>query len=277
MGRLSARTCAAIGLAAVVCLLPCRAQARAFEVRLLKGTEQNGIWGTDEFQVHVSSLGVLRHVKAHGKELIWQAAALYTSPLGPGQKKPPRTVQGEGVGARGLTVKPPQRTTRVENGVRIFEFEHLVANRKVLGGRDLCRVRQKITIRPTGEIHVVYDFEWLHTLRWRGFMLLAMFQKDTCRDREYTVIAGERIYAGKLEAGPITERRLRNVAIDQLTIRSEVGPFHHVWETKTDTSFYWGGGIQLNTTPSCVPYRGTVYQGQKGRIAYRILLPVSQQ
>ena len=277
MGRLSARTCAAIGLAAVVCLLPCRAQARAFEVRLLKGTEQNGIWGTDEFQVHVSSLGVLRHVKAHGKELIWQAAALYTSPLGPGQKKPPRTVQGEGVGARGLTVKPPQRTTRVENGVRIFEFEHLVANRKVLGGRDLCRVRQKITIRPTGEIHVVYDFEWLHTLRWGNFGQLVIFDEKNSAGRSFLILTDQRPYTGVLNPGPVTKNRVRHKTFEQLTIQPEVGPVHFVWREKANCSFHWPKRPQLQFKPQAVPYRGSMYKGTKGRLDYSILLPVSLQ
>jgi len=267
----------AIWLAACLILVSAEAPGRAFRVRRIRGNRNSATWGTDEFEVTVNSLGVMRHVKVKGLELVWQAAALYTSPVPPGAKRGLRTVQGEGVGTRGLTVERPRMTTREEGGARVFEFEHYVANKKVLGGRRLCKVTQKLMIRPTGEIHVSYDFEWLHTLRWGSFMLLPMFQAKTCRDREYMILAGERVFTGRLEKGPVTQRRLRHIAFKQLTVRSDVGPFHFVWDTENKCSFHWGGGIQLSITPKSVPYRGVVYKGQKDRIAYRILLPVSQQ
>jgi len=255
------------------------AQARAFVVRQLEGNEQTGVWGTDEFRVTVNSLGLVRHVKVKGKEIIWQAAALYTSPVPRDAKEGIRTVQGEGYGNHGLSVEPPRTVTREDNGKRIFEIDHLVASKKVLSGRPLCKVHQKIIITPTGEIHVSYDCEWLETLRWRGFQMLIMFDKQNCENREYMVAAHDILRVGKLDPGPRKPgvRQIRSQPFEQLTIRPEAGPVHFVWDTKLNCSFYWGRGIQLHMTPHTVPRRLSVLKGQKARIAYRILLPVSQQ
>lgn len=258
-------------------VLPHVAVAREFEVRLLEGNEQRGVWGTKEFQVHVNDLGNLRNVKVNGKEIIWQAAALYTSPKPPGSEKGVRTVQGEGYGKRGLTVEKPEMTTRDENGKRIFEFELLVANQQVLDGRPLCRVSERVVIAPTGEIRVRHDCHWLETLRWYMFAHLLMFDKEQCAKREYLALAGDRTFAGTLEPGPTLERRIRWVTFEQLTIRTEVGPCHLVWHEEANCSFHWSKNIQLTFSPAAVPRRGFIYKGQKATISYSILLPVSQQ
>ena len=256
----------------------CVTHAREFEVRLLNGTEQNGTWGTKEFQVNVSSLGVVRHVKVCDKEVIWQAVALYTSPVPPGGAEGVRTVQGEGMGERGLSVEPPRMVTRDENGSRIFEYEILVANKKVLDGKPLCKILQKLRITPNGEIHVFYDCEWLQTLRWDGFGLLMIFNEEQCNGRDYLVMTSDQIKAGKLDPGPAAERQIRSLRITQLTVRPEMGSCHFVWDAEAQCSFYWGGKqAQLHVDPPCVPYRGSIYQGQRDKLAFRILLPVSQQ
>ena len=268
----SAATCFLV--VAALTVVSQSAFARAFEVRLLKGTEKEGVWGTDEFQVSVSSLGVVRHVTVRGKELIWQAAALYTSPVPAGAKEGVRTVQGEGIGDRGLTVTPPTMETRDDRGRRVFTFRHLVSNKKVLDGRPLCHVDQQIIITPTGEIAVSYDFEWLETIPWHGFDLLVLFQKEAIAERDFTLVFDDRILAGRLAPGkPIAESRIRE-AYDRLTIWSEVGPFHYVWDASSTCEF---SPPQLTIQPKSVVYRGKIYKGLKDRISYRILLPVVQQ
>jgi len=268
--------CALVGLALCV-----QAQARAFRVRRLDKNKkaQTGVWGTDEFQVNVNPLGCVLSVKVKGKEIVRQAARLYTSPIPPDAKKGLRTVQGEGIGNRGLTVERPKMKTRDEKGKRILEFEHLVANKKVLNGRPLCKVNQKVVITPTGEIHVSYDCEWLETVRWGGFSLLILFNRENCTDREYMVATGDVIRTGRLDQGPRKPRvrQIRRESFEQLTVRPEVGPVHFVWETKAKCSFYWGADIQLHMSPLSMPRRVPVFKGQRARIAYRILVPVSQQ
>ena len=260
-------------------LCPVASHARAFEVRLLEGSEQSGVWGTDEFQVTVNSLGLLRHVKVNGHEIIWQAAALYTFPIPPEGSEGIRTVQGEGFGERGLTVEPPKVTTRDERGRRVFELEHLVANRKVLDGRPLCRVQQQIALSPTGEIDISYDCEWLETLRWSTFQLLLMFDKENCENRGLVAAAPDLLRVGKLDPGPRSGdvRQMRNVTFEQLTLRPEVGPVHFIWEEPSECSFYWGTDIQLRIAPQNLPRRTPVLKGRKERMSYRILLPVSQE
>ena len=187
-------------------------------------------------------------------------------------------MQGEGYGKRGLTLDPPKVKTYEENGKRIFEYEHILGAKEIHGGRPLCKVRERLVITPTGEIHVVYDCEWLESLRWQTFSHLIIFNKKNCRDREYLVRVEDRFFTGKLEKGAATERRIRNLAFDQLTVRAEAGPVHFVWDEKAQCSFHWGGGISLSIAPKNWSYHHrTIYKGQKERIAYRILLPVSQQ
>ena len=257
--------------------LAATALARDFEVRLLSGKPESGVWGTAEFQVTVDAAGCVRHVSVRGQEFMSQAAVLYTSPVPPGGTAGVRTVQGEGYGDRGLSLGPPTMTTRDRNGTREFEFEHVVASRKVLDGAPLCRVRQSVAISPLGEDAVVYECEWLRTLRWDGFSLLLLFREETCRDREFVVYSETQPATGRLEKGPATERQLRNRAFTQLTVRPEVGPLHLVWATASECSFHWGDSLQLHIGPKAVPYRGTTYAGQKDRIAYRLLLPVPLQ
>jgi hypothetical protein len=271
------RAAFAAALAACLALAAFEAHGRAFEVRLLKGKEADGVWGTDEFEVSVSPSGVVRHVKVRGVELVWQAVALYTQPVPPGASEGERTVQGETPGKSGLSLAPPTWTTRDENGMRVFEYEHLVANTKVLDGKPLCRMRQRLAIHPTGVIETACDIEWLETVRWHLFSMLAVLNEKTCRNREYVALVGDRVFSGRLEAGPETERRMRDVNLSQLTVWSEVGPFHFVWDAPVRGSFHWGGGIQSYFGPASAPYRSFIYKGQKDRIAYRVLLPVSQQ
>ncbi|NOZ20024.1 MAG: hypothetical protein GXP25_02940 [Planctomycetes bacterium] len=265
-------------VAALFLLCPHDVWARDFEVRLLKGTEKNGVWGTEEFQVSVNWAGTVRHVVVHGKELIWQAASLYTYPVPPDGGPAPRTVQGESGLDRGLSVAPPERECRDDNGKRVFLFRCKVSNRKVLDGKPLCDVRQRIVITPTGEIHVRYDFEWIETIRWNSFSLLIFPGKETVPNRDYVILVGDRVLSGKLTLGKAApgQKRIR-AQMDQFTVWSEVGPFHFVWQSKTNCSLTWQRQVQLSMTPPAVPRRDFVYKGQKDHIAYTILLPVSQQ
>lgn len=257
-----------------LCLVPAVGLGRAWEVRLTKGTTQDGVWGTDEFQVAVSSLGVVRHVSLGGKELVWQAAALYTSPVPPGASEGLRTVQGEGIGDRGLTVVAPEVQCHEDHGRRVFDFRHLVANKKVLDGAPLCEVRQQVVLTPGGEISVSYDCQWLQTLRWNGFNLLVLFDKEALAGRDYLLLIGDRVVTGQLRPGqPIADSRIRD-SFARLTIWSGVGPFHYAWEGRATCELT---PPQLTIAPASVPYRGMVYKGVKDRMAYRILLPAAQQ
>ena len=261
----------------VLCAHAETACARAFEVRLLSGSEQDGVWGTDEYAVRVNSYGAIRGLKVAGREVVW-LAALYTSPLVPGGKKGLRVVQGEGVGERGLSIKPPSRETWDRGGVRVFRFRHELAKPAIAGGRALCQVAQTIALTPTGEISVVYDLEWVHTCRWSGFGVLMFFTADTVRGCEYMGLRDDRVFAGKLLPRPSDplSARLRE-PLDQLTLRTPVGPVHLVWDSLPALHFTWAKGIQLSIRPARAPYRGTIDKGTTDRIAYRILLPVSQQ
>jgi len=263
-------------LLATACLLflSTVAFARAFEVRLLKGTEKDGIWGTDEYQVAVSWLGSMRNVTVGGKKLLYQAAALYTGPVPPGAQQGLRTVQGEGFGERGLTVQPPEMGCHDDHGRRVFTFRHLVANKKVLEGRPLCRVDQQIVLAPAGEISVRYDCQWLETIRWDGFSLLLFFEKEAIQGRDFLLVIDDRLVTGQLAAGqPIAERRIRE-SFTRLTVWSEVGPLHLVWDAPANCEL---SPPQLSIQPAAVPYRAVIYKGTKDTIQYRILLPVSQQ
>jgi len=250
---------------------------REYEVRLLEGTERRGVWGTTEFRVSVNELGVLRHVTVRGDVVLKQAAALYTSPIPPGEKSGIRTVQGEGFGARGLTVQEPSMQTRSERGRQIFEFRHAVANQAVFDGKTLCEVEQRIVISPTGSIEVHYAFDWRETLSWQTFMLLLLFNEETCRDCEYLVLTEGKNLVGALEPGPVLERRIRSLPFEQLTVRPACGPVHFVWDNTTTCSLHWAKSIQLSIRPRSLGHQRRIYQGQNDRVEYRILLPVSQQ
>lgn len=259
---------------ACVLVLPAAAFARAFEVRLLKGTEKDAVWGTDEYQVAVSWLGTMRNVTVGGKKLLNQAAALYTSPVPPGAEQGLRTVQGEGFGQRGLTVQPPEMKCHDDHGRRVFSFRLLVANKKVIEGRPLCRVDQQIVLAPSGEIAVRYDCQWLETIRWDGFGLLLFFEKEAVEGRDFLLVIDDRVVTGQLAAGrPIAERRIRE-PFTRLTAWSEVGPLHLVWGAPANCEL---SPPQLSIQPAAVPYRAVLYKGTKDTIQYRILLPVSQQ
>jgi|ETNmetMinimDraft_26_1059896.scaffolds.fasta_scaffold01154_7 hypothetical protein len=253
-------------------------EAREFEVRLLKGDGKNGIWGTKEFSMHVSALGVIRYLQVNGKELIWQAAALYTRPVAPGAEQGLRTVQGEGFGKRGLTMAAPLRKTESQHGKRIFEFTHQIAKPQILEGRTLCEVKQRIVITPTGEIDVTYDCHWLETIRWHGFDILIIFNKESVNRRRCIVYAKDSVHDHVLELdqGSAIKNRIRD-ELKQLCIWSAEGPIHLLWQERASSRFSWYKGAETYFRPPAVPYRGIVYKGQRSRIAYRILLPVSQQ
>jgi len=256
---------------------PSGAHGRAFEVRLLKGDEQNGVWGTDEFQVAVNKFGVLEHVIVRDKELVRHAARLYAFPVPPGGGPAPRTVQGEG-GTRALSVEPPTMETHDEKGTRVFVWRCRISRKDIFDGKPLCDVVERVRITPTGEIYVSYDFEWLETMRWKSFNLLIFPDKETVPGRDYLVFAGERLLTGKLTLGAAApgQKRIRE-AMDQLTVWTEVGPLHFCWDSETKCSLTWQKYVQLSMTPPAVPRKDPVYRGQKDRISYRILLPVSQQ
>jgi hypothetical protein len=253
------------------------ASAREFEVRLLKGKPESGVWGTSEFSVEINRAGVLRHVKLGDREIVWQAAALYTRPYTSGMKRAPRTVQGEGFGKRGLTLEPPKMTIREERGRRIFELEHIIANKQVYDGSPLCKADQKVVIAPNGEIHVTYDFEWLRTVRWSIFSHLVRFDTDACRNREYLILIDGRPHTGVLKPGPVAECRIRHKPFDRLTVYTEPGPIHFVWPREASCTFQWSKTIGLHIGPAHVSRRGYIYKGLKDTIAYSILLPVPQQ
>lgn len=251
---------------------------RDFEVKLLSGSERDGVWGTSEYQVRVNSQGVMRYLKVRGRELLFQAAALYTSPCPPGDTKGIRTVQGEGVGDRGLGVKPPSVERGTNRGMRTFRFCHEIAKPAIFDGETLCNVQQTITLTPTGEISVVYDCEWTHTCRWVNFGILILYNTKEVADCEYMGLRGDRVFTGRLSlnASNPLEARLRE-PLEQLTVRSPEGPVHVLWDPLPSLTFSWSKSIQLWVRPSVVPYRGTIHKGTRGRIAYRILLPVSQE
>ncbi len=251
--------------------------ARAFEVKLLGGTERDGVWGTSEYQVRVTRFGSMRSLKVHGREIMSHAGALYTSPIS-SSGKPVRTVQGEGIGARGLTIEEPERETYDRRGTRVFRFRHKVAKPNVLDGQTLCLVDQTLTLTPTGEISVVYDCAWVRTCRWNGFGVLMFFTPETVSDCPFMGLRGDRIFTGrlKLDTVSVSDARLRE-PLEQLTIRTRVGPVHIVWDAPLPTTFSWRKHVQLQTRPREISWRGRILRGVKGRIAYRILLPVSQQ
>lgn len=246
---------------------------RDFCVRLLDGSEDAGVWGTSEFQVAVSQSGGMRHLSVRGRELVWQAASLYTFPIPPGADKGIRTVQGEaGWG----------KTTRLlcadRKGVRTFRFRHILAKHTIHNGQVLCEIDQTIVLDPTGEVSVQYDCLWTRTCRWRSFGVLMFFSLDTMRGCRYMGLQGDSVFTGVLDAhvtSPVGAR-LR-AALDQLTIWSPEGPVHVLWRSPPRLSLDWLEHIQLSIQCARVPYRGTIYKGSRDTIAYRILLPVSQQ
>ena len=177
-------------------------------------------------------------------------------------------------GERGLTVQPPEMDCRDDQGRRVFTFHHLVANKKVLEGRPLCRVDQQIVLAPSGEISVRYDCQWLESIRWDGFSLLLFFEKEAIAGRDFLLSIDDRLVTGQLAAGrPIAESRIRE-PFTRLTVWSEAGPLHFAWDRPATCEL---SPPQLSIQPAAVPYRAVLYKGTKDRIEYRILLPVSQQ
>lgn len=256
------------------------AWGRAFEVRLLKGDERNGVWGTDEYSVRIGALGNLNQLTVGGQEIA-SVIALYTSPvpLEAAEGAGVRTVQGEGVGDRGLTCQPPEMTGSEQDGRRRFEFHHLVANKQVKDGAPLCDVKQTVELTPTGEIELVYDCEWLESIRWGGFSLMAYFKKESCENREFLVHGPDLLKTGVLDPGPRggDQRQIRFQQFEQVTIRTEPGPVHFVWREPAECALHWGSDIGLAVGPLDPPRRLPMLKGRKARLAYRILLPVSQQ
>ena len=270
MTRMIAVLCLAGSLAGAV-------HAREFEVRLLEGTVQNGVWGTAEFAVRVHESGLLGSVRVRGHELIRQAGRFHTSPVPPNSDSGAHAGTTPGHGSRGSTPAKPGTVTRDERGKRVFEFTYQVTSPEVLDRTPLCRVTQTVTITPNGEIHVVYDCEWVHTVRWHVFRVLLTFNEVACQNHDYLILTGERGQAGTLEPGPPTERRFGRRHFEQLSVSSDAGRFHIVWRDDTVSSFHWSKMVHLITRPPNVGRRHFVYRGHKARIAYSILLPVSQQ
>ena len=254
-------------LAVSVCL------GRDFEVKLISGSDEAGVWGTTEYEVAVNKAGVMRYLKVRGHELVWQAAALYTSPIPAGSEKGIRTVQGEGGWGK---------TTRLlcadRKGVRTFRFRHILAKPAILKGQVFCEIDQTIVLTPTGEVSVQYDCLWPRTCRWRSFGVLMFFSLDTMRGCRYMGLRGEQVFTGLLKAAGSSPSaaRLRE-PLDQLTIWSPEGPVHLIWHSPPKLSFGWLKHIQLHVRCPRAPYRGTIYKGTSDTIAYRVLLPVSQQ
>lgn len=251
--------------------------ARDFEVRLLKGDLRSGCWGTSEFQCWVNSLGAVRNVSVRGTQIARQAAALYVRPCPPDTEQGVRAVQGERIGLKGLTLQVPEMQTHDERGTRVFEFRHRIANRAVLSGRPLCDARQKVVITPAGEIHIDYDFEWLVTLRWQMFEQQILYENSAVAGRQYLGLTSGRVYAGTLDPGPAAQQRIRNALFERLTVRPAVGPVHLVWRAKARANLYWSSQVRLTFRPGVVGRNGYIYRGLRDRIAYSILLPVSQQ
>ena len=269
--------CAA--LTAAIWLTPAPpAQGRAFEVLLLKGTEQNGVWGTDEFSIAVTCQSVVRQVKVRGQLLVWQAVAHCTSPVPPGAKEGVRTVQGEPPGKTELAMSLPKMSVRSDRGSRIFLLEHHLANPKVLGGETLCDVTQRIVVTPTGGIETSYDCHWLESLRWDNFAVLAIYDLDAVKNRNASIHTADRTHTLQLLPGkgePASKRIFGQ--FEKLTIWSALGPFHFTWKGPAQCTFRWGNSVQLHIGPPTVTRRKVIYKGQRDRFAHRILLPVSQQ
>jgi len=246
--------------------------ARETEVRLLDGSEQNGTWGTDAFQIHVHQSGRLGSVKVGSLELIQQAGGFHASPVIPNSDKSARCV-----------LKPtdsgkPIMTSRNENSHRVFNFDYVVTADEILDGAALCRVRQKVTVTSGGEITVVYEYEWLQTVNWHVFRVLTKFNEAACQQHGYQILIGDQAYVGTLEPGPPAKQRFGRKLFDQLTIASDVGPFHFVWTEPAKSSLHWNQSVFLDMRPPRVDHRtAVIYPDYKSTIAYRILLPVPQQ
>ncbi len=264
-----AAVCLACGLA------PARAHARAFEVKRLRARRGAEVWGTDEFQVELTRDGVLRRVAARGQQLLW-LAALYTSPVPPGASKGVRTVQGETPGRTGLSLAHPERRAAVEPGARVFTFVHRVANPRVLDGRTLCEVTQRVRIAADGRIDVLYDCRWTQTLRWHGFAVILFFPRQGLPGREFFVYdADGRVLRSGRWPAPSGMDRLRG-RFGQASIWAAPGPFHILLPEPVDCALTWAKSSRLDIRPLAAPYRSTVFKGQRGRIHYRLLLPVTQ-
>ena len=257
---------------------PCL-HAREFAVRRI-GEKKANAWGTDEFQITVSPLGTIRHIRVGDTELVWQGAALYTFPYPIAGGKAIRTVQGEGYGKRGLSVEAPEVSERDVDGTHIWELTHLVATKAVLDGRPLCRVRQTLSVTPTGEIEVVYDCEWLETVRWSSFMVLIIIDKKACSGKPFLALEAEgTTHTGLLDKSSPGQggQRIRNVVFEQLSLRPAPGPVHVMWPEPAASSLYWSGGLELRTGPPGLSRNRPIPKGHRARLKYRFLLPVSQE
>jgi hypothetical protein len=88
------------------------------------------------------------------------------------------------------------------------------------------------------------------------------------------LLIDDRVLTGHLAPGsPLGPTRIRE-PFSRLTIWSPAGPLHYVWDEPSTCELT---PPQLSVQPRAVPYRAVIPKGVKDRIAYRILLPVSQQ
>lgn len=253
------------------------AHAREFRVRLLKGDERNGVWGTKEFQVHVSASGRLRYLKVGGREVLRQVAALYAFPKPPGSRRSVRLIQGVASLEGRPCLAPPKMATREVDGKRVFEFRFVVAHRKVLAARPLCDVRQRVEITPTGEIHVRYDLEWLQTLRWKTVTVILTADIRRSGIREFVAIAGDRVLIGPIRPSPAKNQRFRHWRLEQLTLKRQDDSCHLVVVERARCDLTAARGLVVQISPLGVARNGFIYKGQKAVLSYSILLPVELQ
>lgn len=253
------------------------AQAREFRVRLLKGDERNGVWGTKEFQVRVSDSGRMTSLKVGGREVLRQVAAFYAYPTPPDSKRAIRLIQGDASPGGRPSLAPAEMTTRDENGKRIFEFAYVIAHKKVLAGRPLCDVRQRVEITPTGEIHVRYDLAWLQTLRWSGATVILTADIKRSGFREFMAVAGKRVLTGPIRPSPAVRSCFNHWAVEQLTLKRENDSCHFVVAERAPCGLVWRKGLVFQIRPHGVARKGFIYEGQKAVLSYSILLPVELQ
>jgi len=144
----------------------------------------------------------------------------------------------------------------------------------------LCRVQQTLRVTPTGEIDVLYDCEWLETLRWSSFMVLIIFDRPACGGTSYVGLeTNGTAHSGLLDPSSPGQggNRIRGAIFEQLSIRPASGPLHVVWPEPASCSLSWSRGIELRIEPQGLSRYGPIPRGHRARLNDRFLLPVSQE